>query len=304
LVPRRAVNTVGMRLSDTADGVERWSWLDGTVGVLRRAADAVLPPGRVRDALHGVWLGHPLHPALILLPLGSWISATTLDLLPGVPGTERSARTLVGLGVLSAAPTAAAGAADWSRLHPEQQRVGVLHAAANLATVTLNGLSWLDRRRGRHGRGRALSLAALAVGTAGAYLGGHLSYREAAGASHAETAAHLLPAEFTPLCRMSDLPEGRPVRLTLADAPVFVLRRGTQVVALADQCSHLGGPLHEGEVSSQDGRPCVTCPWHGSVFRLDDGSVVHGPATAPQPALEVQVSEDGAVSARLPGVSG
>ena len=251
-----------------------------------------------------MWLGHPLHPALILVPLGSWISASVLDLLPGVPGTERSARTLVGLGVLSAAPTVASGAADWSRLHPEQQRVGLLHAAANATTIVLNGASWLDRRRGRDGRGRALSLAALTVGSAGAYLGGHLSFREAAGASHAETAAHLLPEQFTPLCRMSDLPDGRPVRLTLADAPLFVLRRGTEVIVLADQCSHLGGPLHEGEVSRQDGEPCVTCPWHGSVFRLGDGSVVHGPATARQPALDVRVSDDGEVSARLEGVSG
>lgn len=30
----------------------------------------------------------------------------------------------------------------------------------------------------------------------------------------------------------------------------------------------------------------LICPWHGSVFRADDGSVVHGPATAPLPLFE------------------
>ena len=33
---------------------------------------------------------------------------------------------------------------------------------------------------------------------------------------------------------------------------------------------------------------CVMCPWHESRFRLDDGSVVDGPATAPQPRYDVR----------------
>jgi nitrite reductase/ring-hydroxylating ferredoxin subunit len=76
---------------------------------------------------------------------------------------------------------------------------------------------------------------------------------------------------------------------------VLVYRRSGVVHALADRCSHAGGPLHEGEV---DGNLCVTCPWHGSSFRLADGSVVRGPATAPQPAFDARVSE-GHVEVRL-----
>jgi nitrite reductase/ring-hydroxylating ferredoxin subunit len=56
------------------------------------------------------------------------------------------------------------------------------------------------------------------------------------------------------------------------------------VSALHDVCGHMGGPLHEGAIENG----CVTCPWHGSVFRLSDGSVVHGPGTAPQPVYEVR----------------
>jgi nitrite reductase/ring-hydroxylating ferredoxin subunit len=44
---------------------------------------------------------------------------------------------------------------------------------------------------------------------------------------------------------------------------------------------------------------CVTCPWHGSVFRLKDGKVQRGPTTYPQPVLQVRVGADGAVEARL-----
>jgi nitrite reductase/ring-hydroxylating ferredoxin subunit len=71
--------------------------------------------------------------------------------------------------------------------------------------------------------------------------------------------------------------------------PVLLTRQDGRVYALADRCSHRGGPLHQGEVA--DG--CVTCPWHGSVFRLEDGSVVRGPAAYPQPALDVRVEAGG-----------
>ena len=54
---------------------------------------------------------------------------------------------------------------------------------------------------------------------------------------------------------------------------------------LADRCSHAAGSLSEGQVT--DG--CVTCPWHGSVFRLSDGWNIDGPATgrhaAPRPSI-------------------
>ncbi len=68
--------------------------------------------------------------------------------------------------------------------------------------------------------------------------------------------------------------------------PLLVLRRGGTVNVLSDRCSHLSGPLHEGEL--EDG--CVVCPWHGSTFRLADGSVRRGPATAPVPAFDTRVS--------------
>jgi nitrite reductase/ring-hydroxylating ferredoxin subunit len=80
------------------------------------------------------------------------------------------------------------------------------------------------------------------------------------------------------------------------DVPLLVLRRGVEVTVLSDRCSHLSGPLHEGELD--DG--CVVCPWHGSTFRLTDGSVRRGPATAPVPAFDTRVSS-GRVEVRLPG---
>jgi len=93
----------------------------------------------------------------------------------------------------------------------------------------------------------------------------------------------------------SDLPAGKPVR-QLGEVPVVAVRAGGAIRVLADRCSHMSGPLSEGELSGG----CLTCPWHGSVYRIADGSVARGPATAPQPAFETRVI-DGAIQVCLPG---
>ncbi|MDX6230497.1 MAG: hypothetical protein QOI76_3887, partial [Frankiales bacterium] len=60
------------------------------------------------------------------------------------------------------------------------------------------------------------------------------------------------------------------------------------------------GPLASGRIHAEGGEDCVTCPWHGSTFRLRDGAVVHGPATAPQPVFRTQVA-DGRLRVLLEG---
>jgi hypothetical protein len=77
------------------------------------------------------------------------------------------------------------GAADWSEQHEQQMRVGVVHAAA----AGLFGASLLARRPAA---GRLLRLAGLAAAGLGGLLGGHLSFRLAAGANHAEPVPHLV----------------------------------------------------------------------------------------------------------------
>jgi len=284
------------QLDKAVEAIEEARSLDSPSQLTKKAVDAALGNTTVRDALHGVWLGHPLHPALILLPLGSWMSASVLDLMPG---RRDAARTLVGVGVASALPAAAAGLSDWSDLHPQQQRTGLVHAATNLLVVGLQLASWRARRRGQQSRGAALSLTAITLGTVSAYLGGHLAYRQGAMTNHADEAPYVLPDRWTRLCRLDELTDGTPTRLTLDGAPVFVLRRGRQVDALYDFCSHLSGPLSEGELSGSGDELCITCPWHGSTFRVRDGLVMRGPTTYPQPVLQVRVDPDGSVQARL-----
>ncbi|WP_237535139.1 Rieske (2Fe-2S) protein [Streptomyces sp. SID3343] len=284
-----------MRLTTAiTTGLEQATALDRPAARLRGLVERV-PQGRTRDALHGVPIGHPLHPMLVQVPIGTWISASLLDV---VPRTGIASGVLIAVGLGAAVPAAAAGALDWAQTHEQQQRVGLVHATCNIVGVGLYSASLIARLRRRPLRGRALALAGLATVSAGGLLGGHLAYRQAVGANHTEDVAHVVGdgSRWHSVGLLSAFVEGRPARRFLGETPLLVVRDGQRARVLADRCSHLSGPLSEGEVA--DGR--VTCPWHGSVFALDDGEVVHGPATAPQPVFETRVVH-GELQVRLPG---
>jgi nitrite reductase/ring-hydroxylating ferredoxin subunit len=272
---------------DPISNLERATSLDRVVAPLQRAARR-LRPGPVRDALHGVWLGHPLHPMLVQVPAGTWLSASLLDLWPG---NAVASRRLVAAGLAASVPAALAGTADWSELHEQQMRVGLVHALANTAAVGLYAASLAFP-----GRARVLRAAGLAAMSAGGLLGGHLSFRQSAGANQAEPVPHLTEPGWHDLMPAAGLPDRQPVKQPLGDVPLVVIRDGKQVHVLADHCSHLSGPLSDGDY--QDG--CLTCPWHGSAFRVTDGSVARGPATAPQPVFDTRIV-DGVIQVCLPG---
>jgi nitrite reductase/ring-hydroxylating ferredoxin subunit len=265
------------------------------------------------DVLHGTSVGHPLHPPLAQAALAGWTGAAVLGVAELMrpdrsQDTDRSEesrqRNLLALvGLASATPTVLSGFADWADLHEDQQRTGLVHAATMATTAGLSVAARLSRR-GR--TSAALDVAVGLVATLGAALGGHLAFRWAAGPNHAEAFPHLAKEGWTRVCGSDVLDDGHPVLAVVGDEPIVVIRHGDAVHALADRCSHLAGPLHEGEVRVVDVASCLVCPWHHSTFALTDGSVVRGPATAPQPVLEVRLV-DGQVEVRprpLPGVAG
>ncbi|MEV4058884.1 Rieske 2Fe-2S domain-containing protein [Nonomuraea dietziae] len=280
---------------DLADKLEKSRAMDRPIRVLAKAVREKIGPGRLRDWLHGVPTGKPLHPPLATVTLGCWVSVAVLDFMNTDP---KASKALLAAGVAGAVPTAAAGLTDWSSLHREQQRVGFVHMVTNLTALSLFSGSLLLRMAGRQGGGKALSMLGLGAAAVGGYLGGHMAYRQAAGANHAEQVAHLVPLGWHDLCPIKDLPEGRPVTRRLGYIQLFVLRHGGGVSVLADRCSHLAGPLHQGRLVIENGEPCVVCPWHGSTFRIADGSVKHGPATAPAPTFETRVRRDGTIQVR------
>jgi uncharacterized membrane protein len=166
------------------DSIEQASVLDKAVDLDRTVVNAFIRPRALRQLLHGVPFGHPIHPLMVQVPLGAWISAAVLDLIGG-KGNAKAAKTLVGVGVVSAGSASIAGYTDWSELNREQLRTGWVHQAVNWVGVTLYGLSWLQRKRGNPGAGKLLGFAGLLTVSVGGYIGGHMSYRQRAGVSTA-----------------------------------------------------------------------------------------------------------------------
>lgn len=272
------IRNVGERL-EAAEGLDRFA------EPAHQAVSRLLPQGPVKDLLHGVWLGHPLHPLLTDLPIGFWTSAFVLDFVGG-RRARPAADALVGLGVASALPTAAAGLADWSELNKPERRSGAVHAMANILATALYACSFLARRAGRRRRGVMLGIAGASAATVGGFLGGHLTFRRAAGVNQA--AGVSTDTTWSDVKVDGAIGDHAPTLVDLDGTPLATVAIDGTPMALFDRCSHLGGPLHEGELV--DG--CLRCPWHGSMFRVADGSVARGPAVAPQPAYEIRV--DGA----------
>jgi nitrite reductase/ring-hydroxylating ferredoxin subunit/uncharacterized membrane protein len=279
-----------MGLYELTQRLEELEGLDPVGKKIAASVARALPHGAIKDLLSGTWLGHSLHPLLTDVPIGVWMSASALDVLGG-EDTERAAELLIALGLAGSVPTAAAGLADWSDTIGGERRVGLVHAAGNSAVALLYAGSLWARRRGRRGLGVSLGLAGLGITVVSAHLGAHLSLGLGVGVDHA--AFEDGPTDWVtamPAAELGDEPHAAEVDGTR----LVVVRRGDRICALADRCSHLGGPLHEGEVSDD----AIVCPWHGSTFRLDDGAVVSGPARSPQPAFAVRV-QDGDVQVRL-----
>ena len=282
------------RLYALAEQVGRLEALDRPAEAWARKVRGALDPGPLKDALSGAWLGHALHPLLTDVPIGTWSSATILDVLGGRRSQQATER-LIAIGVLAAVPTAVTGSNDWADTTPADdsvRRIGAVHAVANTLALALYGSSLAARRRRRRGLGVALGLAGLGGLVVGGHLGGHLSYDKAVGVQN--TAFREFPGEWTPTVPGNDVREGEATVAIAGDVDVLLTRHQGRIYALADRCTHRSGKLSEGTLENG----CVTCPLHGSIFRLVDGSVVRGPAGAPEPAFDVRV-EDGTVQVRV-----
>lgn len=95
---------------------------------------------------------------------------------------------------------------------------------------------------------------------------------------------------WVPAATLVDLPDGKGTRVAVGDATVLLVRSGEQVFAIGARCTHQGAPLERGRVTLGAALATVTCPAHGSVFVLEDGRVLRGPAMKPEPAYDVRIS--------------
>ncbi|WP_167376055.1 DUF2231 domain-containing protein [Methylobacterium tarhaniae] len=294
------MNSRTFSMSTNAIGrIEAAEWLDGPAYTLANAA--ALPhrlAGRTgqqtRNVLHGTWFGHPLHPMLVTIPIGTWTLALGLDTLEAERGDKgqeygRAADLAIQVGAAGAVVAAAAGLADWLQSHGRARRVGLVHAAVNSTALGLQLISVALRRSGRRSDGRLTSAAAWGAMFVGGYLGGHLVYRHRQGVDQADRSVE--PRDFVPVLLAGDLPEDRPRRILVrdevehADVPVVLVRHRGRIFALGARCSHMGGPLDEGWVLGGG----LVCPWHGSRYDLESGEPLDGPSTCPQPRYRTRV---------------
>ena len=274
--------------------VEHAEVLDDPGKRLGKAVRDAIAPGALKDAISGTWLGHALHPLLTDIVIGSLVSATLLDVLGGDSDGE-AAKRLIAIGIAAYPVTALTGANDWADtevVDPRIRRVGLAHATANATALTLYGASLAARRRGTTAGGKLLGLTGAAALAAGGYLGAHMSFVQGVGPN--QTAFDPGPSDWTDAGESAAVRQGEPRSVVVGDTPVMLLRQGQSLHAIHDRCSHRGCPLSEGEIDGD----VVVCFCHGSRFRLDDGSVERGPATAPQPVYETRESA-GRIEVRL-----
>lgn len=281
-----------MELLVTMDAVAQQEWLDpASDGVQRIVSGALHPRGplgtRLDDLLNGTWLGHPLHPVMTDIPIGAWTVSLLLDGVETLSGKRElaaGADAANWIGLAGAVGSAVTGLAQWQYTIERQRRLGMAHALLNTGALALYGVSALLRARGRRGAGKVAALLGYVVVGASAYIGGDLVYAERLGVDHVPEEAP--PAEFTPVLPDAELAEGQMTRVEVGGVPVLLVRQGGKLFALGDVCAHLGGPLHEGTLHADCS---VSCPWHGSRFALNDGRLINGPATFPQPHYETRV---------------
>lgn len=250
---------------------------------------------RVADLLHGTWLGHPLHPLLTDVVVGAWTIGMLFDYIARFSHSRKAemvADALTTVGNYAALPTILSGLADYSTIPKPAATVGLTHAAANNIGFALQLASARARTEGNRERAVTLSTAAMIFMTAGAYLGGHLTYAKKVGVKHTEEVAE--PQEWTPALAVDMIRPHEPRRIEVAGHPVLLYRQGDRIQAIGAVCPHAGGPLEQGEFYNG----CVQCPWHDSVFALRDGRVVHGPSTYPVPSYETRV-RNGMVEVRV-----
>ncbi|HSO99634.1 MAG TPA: Rieske 2Fe-2S domain-containing protein, partial [Solirubrobacteraceae bacterium] len=248
-------------LEPIVDAIEGAQPLDSVAAPIGKAARS-LATGTPGEILSGTWLGHPVHPLLTDVVVGSFTSASLLDLL-GADSAAASA--LITIGAAAYAPTALTGITDWSASeasNPAVRRTGLVHATANVIGAGLYLASLRPRARGQRMKGTLLGLAGLTVMSAGAYLGGHLTYALGVGAD--QTVFDSGPQDWTTVAAAGELAPGQPRRVIADDTPVLLVRHEHGVHAIHDRCSHRGCSLADGELDGET----IVCGCHKSRFAL------------------------------------
>jgi nitrite reductase/ring-hydroxylating ferredoxin subunit len=93
---------------------------------------------------------------------------------------------------------------------------------------------------------------------------------------------------FVKVCGTDLVAVGMMKQFAVKDQEILVVNFGGRFFCLDARCTHAGAPLAEGVLEGE----LLTCPWHGSQFRISDGSVLRGPTTRSLRTYVVKVEGD------------
>jgi nitrite reductase/ring-hydroxylating ferredoxin subunit/uncharacterized membrane protein len=260
-------------------------WLSALFGPIRP----------VKDLLNGTWLGHPLHPAATDIPIGTLLVTVVLD----IAGQTAAADIALVATVLFMLAAAVSGAADYVDTDGTPRTRATTHATLMVVALLLLLVSLGLRATDPTDRTMpvALSIIALLIVTAGAYVGGDVVYVLGNMVSrHAfrGPGTKWIKLDTGDLKDLATLPEATPTNARAGTNDLVLVRLDGNIHALHAVCAHAGGPLAQGTIA--DG--CIQCPWHGSRFRMTDGHLRRGPAVYDQPAYEIRVADGGGYEVR------
>ncbi len=277
--------------------IDSQNWLEGFSDGLQRFVGGTFkvggPPVRwLKNLSHGVWFGHPMHPAVTDIPIGAWVGTLILDIIwlierNSAPDTAKTlalaSNILVIIGLVGALLSVLSGTIDWNDTYGKERRVGITHGIVNTVATLLYVLALVFRLTDHPFRGFLVSTVGLVILLLGAYLGGELVFGKGTQVNH--TAWQEMPEDFVEVAEETTIEEGKMQRVQANGTPVLLVRLKGTIYAIAATCTHAGGPLDEGSLDGD----IVSCPWHGSRFCVRNGEARGGPATFPQTRFEVRV---------------
>jgi nitrite reductase/ring-hydroxylating ferredoxin subunit len=272
---------VGRFLTRLIDAQAAWARPLGDFN--QRWLGAILRPlGPLKDLLHGRWLGHPLHAAITDIPVGALTVTVVLD----IAGQPAGADIALIVGIATMLLSALSGAADYVDTDGVARMRATVHSTLMVVALVLFVVSLVIRAGAPVDRTVpvALGIVGYLLVLAGAFVGGDVVY--VVGNMVSRHAFRRAGTKWLPLDVPADteLPELVPTKAKLGANSVVLVRVGERIHAMHETCAHAGGPLSEGRIVDD----CLECPWHGSRFRIADGTAARGPTVYDQPAYEIR----------------
>ncbi|HSL42717.1 MAG TPA: DUF2231 domain-containing protein [Anaerolineales bacterium] len=246
--------------------------------------------------LQGKPFRHPLHPALVHLPIGLFILSLILDVISYLSDDSntlfRASYYAMAAGIVAALLAALAGFIDRSdiRLDHPARKTANIHMTLNLAAVGLFVVNFVLRGAQLDAAGTSLPLLLLSMVGVGiilvsGYLGGTMVYDDGVGVGrhrrYTRTPRKTINVSmferqdgWVSVCDANQLKDGETLRINWDGKIIAVARQSGEVYAFQEFCTHRYGPLSEGKLYDHQ----IECPWHRSCFDIRSGKVVEGPA--------------------------